>query len=178
MTQEMPYSEVYGLQNPMATYGGRKLFKSTAFTAVNAEHFQHIFENYVKLTDKLPETKAGAIIVELHPFNKVAGVPESATAFANQGKWYNISCALQWSNPVLDKRLRAWTSKQVKYLRDEEVTGQGMQLSGRRGYGNYGVGDEKIQEVFGGNFDHLTLLKGKYDPDTIFHKWFAIPPKA
>ncbi|KZT50186.1 Glucooligosaccharide oxidase [Calocera cornea HHB12733] len=178
MTQEMPYSEVNGLQNPMAMYGGRKLFKSTAFTAVNAERFQHIFENYVKLTDELPETKAGAIIVELHPFDKVADVPESATAFANRGKWYNINCALRWSDPALDKRVRAWASEQVEYLRDEEAKEQGMQLSGRRGYGNYGVEDEKIREVFGGNFDRLALLKGKYDPENIFHKWFAIPLRA
>ncbi|KZT62407.1 6-hydroxy-D-nicotine oxidase [Calocera cornea HHB12733] len=178
MTQEMPYSEVNGLQNPMATYGGRKLFKSTAFTVVNADRFQKIFDNYVKLTYELPETKAGAILVELHPFDKVASVPEGTTAFANRGKWYNINCALRWTDPALDKRLRAWASEQVEYMRDEEAKEQGVQLTGRRGYGNYGAGDEKIREVFGGNFDRLAQLKAKYDPENMFHKWFAIPPQA
>ncbi|KZO91093.1 Glucooligosaccharide oxidase [Calocera viscosa TUFC12733] len=178
MTHEMPYSEVNALQNPMATYGDRKLFKSTAFTAVKADRFQHIFDNYVKLTDGFPETKAGAIIIELHPFDKVVSIPESTTAFANRGKWYNINCALRWKDAALDKQVRAWASQQVEYLRDEEAKEQGIQLIGRRGYGNYGVGDEKMREIFGDNYDRLTQLKAKYDPGNLFHKWFAIPVKS
>ena len=69
-----------------------------------------------------------------------------------------------------------------------------------RAYGNYGelkgtyplilkvnlppcntVGDEKLemdraQKVFGDNYPRLQQIKGKYDPDMVFSKWFTIVP--
>ncbi|KZT50185.1 FAD binding domain protein [Calocera cornea HHB12733] len=171
-TREMPYPEVNTLHNPMATFGDRKALKSTTFTTVNAEHFQKLFDNYAK---DLPETKASAIIFELHPFSKITAIAESATAFSNRGNWYNLIFVMRWTDPAQDKRVRAWASEQVDFLRGEEE--QGVQPSGRRRYGNYAEGDEKAREVHGGNFERLAQLKGKYDPDNVFHKWFAIPPK-
>jgi FAD/FMN-containing dehydrogenase len=45
-------------------------------------------------------------------------------------------------------------------------------------YSNYGLGDERVRDVFGENYERLQKLKAKYDPDMVFHKWFPITPKA
>lgn len=47
-----------------------------------------------------------AVVVELHPYDKVASVPTSATAFGNRGKWYNVNFAMRWEDAALDSRVR------------------------------------------------------------------------
>lgn len=39
---------------------------------------------------------------ELHPYEKVVAVPNTATSFANRGEWYNINFAARWKSPELD----------------------------------------------------------------------------
>ena len=45
-------------------------------------------------------------------------------------------------------------------------------------YSNYGLGDERVRDVFGAHYDHLSELKAKYDPHLVFRKWFPITPKG
>jgi FAD/FMN-containing dehydrogenase len=45
-------------------------------------------------------------------------------------------------------------------------------------YANYGLGDERVRDVFGENYDRLAQLKASYDPHNVFHKWFPVAPKA
>ncbi|EIN04500.1 FAD binding domain protein [Punctularia strigosozonata HHB-11173 SS5] len=175
MTQEMPYSSLNAVQNPMATHGDRKLFKSTAFASLEPSRFQHLFDEYAKLTTSHPEAGASALIVELHPFEKVVSVPNSATSFANRGRWYNINLAMRWKTAALDSFMRAWSGEQVAYLENND---DNTDFAGARGYSNYGLGDERVRDVFGENYDRLAQLKAKYDPDNVFHKWFPVAPKA
>jgi hypothetical protein len=196
MTQEMPYAALNGIQNPMATHGDRKLFKASAFTSFEASRFQRLFDEYGQLVKEHPETGGSAIIIELHPYDKVVEVPTSATAFANRGKWYNINYSLRWKDAALDEKvrsprpsdpmiflcssfpqLRTWSRTQVNYLRGEEAKG-GQDLAGTRAYANYGLGDERVRDVFGENYPRLQQLKARYDPNNVFHKWFPITPGA
>jgi FAD/FMN-containing dehydrogenase len=51
-------------------------------------------------------------------------------------------------------------------------------LTDRNQYSNYGLGDERVRDVFGENYERLQKLKEKYDPEMVFHKWYPIIPKA
>ena len=117
----------------MATPGDRKLFNSTAFTSLEPVRFQRVFEAYEALTAELPETGGcasppasyaicaltgctrSAVVIELHPYDKVAAVPTSATAFGNRGKWYNVNFAMRWKNATLDSRVRSLRFFQSNY---------------------------------------------------------------
>ena len=38
------------------------------------------------------------------------------------------------------------------------------------------MGDERARDAFAGNYERLTLIKGKYDPNNVFNKWVPITP--
>ena len=47
-----------------------------------------------------------------------------------------------------------------------------------RQYANFGLGDERVRDVFGEHYDRLSEIKAKYDPNLVFRKWFPIVPKG
>ena len=48
-----------------------------------------------------------------------------------------------------------------------------------RQYSNYGDGaDARARDVFGANYERLSVIKGKYDPTGVFKKWYPITPKV
>lgn len=51
------YAELIFSQNPMATHGDRKILKAASLTSVDNDLVQHVFQEYVKLTELHPETK-------------------------------------------------------------------------------------------------------------------------
>jgi hypothetical protein len=152
-----------------------------------------------------------AVIIELHPYDKVVTVPTSATAFANRGKWYNINYSLRWKDAALDERVcippyyvcfvslistYSFVHGRVSRLitsapRKRKVAQTSSVLVGSvlpleviyyqahqflLQYANYGLGDERIRDVFGENYERLQQLKARYDPGNVFHKWFPIAP--
>ncbi|EIN04181.1 FAD-binding domain-containing protein [Punctularia strigosozonata HHB-11173 SS5] len=178
LTREMPYSEVNGAQNMLATHGDRKAFKSTVMTSFDPARYQEVFNKYSQIVTAHPEAHDTVIMYELHPFEKVAAVPNTATSFANRGEWYNINFAARWKSPELDDTMRAWAGEQVKYLRSRSENDTHAKLAGTRAYANYGLGDEKVRDIFGDNYDRLAELKVKYDPDNVFHKWYPVASQS
>ncbi|KZT53428.1 FAD-binding domain-containing protein [Calocera cornea HHB12733] len=183
MTREMPYPEL-GSDGPLNKTPWLHLETARLLNQPpSLPSTPSIFRSYSTTMQSSLETcrkrrrisSRSTIIFELHPFSKITAIPESATTFSNQGNWYNLIFVMRWTDPAQDKQVRTWASEQVDFLRGKEE--QGVQPSGRRRYGNYAKGDEKAPEVYRGNFECLAQLKGKYNPDNVFHKWFAIPPK-
>lgn len=178
MTREMPYDELNSLQNPIATYGDRKSLKGAPLTSIEASVIAPLFENYTKFVGNYPDAKGSAILIELHPFQKIVAVPEDATAFANRGPYYSVTFTLRWKDPSLDTKLREWATAQTQAVRSADEKLSGHSLAGTRGYANYGLGDERVRDVFGANYERLSQLKAKYDPTLVFKKWYPITPKA
>lgn len=178
MTRTRPYDEQNSIQNPMATHGGRKALKSAPLERIDADILTDLFNAYVALVKEHPEAKSSALIVELHDYKKLMEVPFDAAAFANRLPGYNITFVMRWKSPELDSTFRQWTSARAKAIRDEEAKRSGKNLAGTRSYANFGLGDERVHDVFGEHYDRLSEIKAKYDPQMVFHKWFPIVPKG
>ncbi|KAJ5932766.1 FAD binding oxidoreductase [Penicillium verrucosum] len=82
----MPYCELNSIQNPLATYGGRKSF-SGAFVKLPLEvsFFQELWADYTDMLRTYPESARTAVLFELVSQKQVLRVPKNATAFATRG---------------------------------------------------------------------------------------------
>ena len=125
-------------------------------------------------------------------------VPADSASFANRGPFYNLTMAMRWKDPALDPIVRAWATTLAKSVREYEEAHSTLDLSASRGvrffpsehdqaaltvraapqYSNYGLGDERVRDVFGSHYDRLAEIKARYDPGMVFKKWFPITPKA
>ncbi|GJE88819.1 FAD-dependent oxidoreductase [Phanerochaete sordida] len=178
MTRALPYEEQNAIQNPMATHGGRKALKSAPLGSVDGEVMTRLFGEYVELVEAYPDAKESALIVELHEWKKFMEVPFDATSFANRGPYYNVTFVMRWTDPALDATMRQWTATHAKPLVDAAGARPGAGAQVARGYANFGLGDERVRDVFGAHYDRLSELKARYDPDMVFRKWFPITPKG
>ena len=105
----IPYSLLNSLQNPMATYGGRKSFKGIFYQPPLDPTF--IRTVMTDLSAKIREDedfKSSAVILEFFDMRKICEVPSTATAFASRNSTQNGIICLRWSNLSKDSEYRAW----------------------------------------------------------------------
>jgi hypothetical protein len=70
-------------KNNMAAHRDRKLIKATVLTSFDPATFQHLFNEYAKLTRELPKTKESAIIFDFRSSKRIPSSPVSGTAFGD-----------------------------------------------------------------------------------------------
>jgi FAD/FMN-containing dehydrogenase len=95
-------------------------------------------------------------------------VAPDATPFPHRDG-YLTSILPSWTDPALDDEIIEWTDRVYKELLPYTVSGV---------YANH-LGtdaDERVAEAYGKNFQRLTELKAKYDPDNFFHRNVNIKP--
>ncbi|KAJ5930911.1 FAD binding oxidoreductase [Penicillium verhagenii] len=167
----MPYCELNSIQNPLATYGGRKSF-SGAFVKLPLEtpFFQELWADYTDMLKTYPESSRTAVLFELVSQKQVLRVPKNATAFATRGPYYNVGCVFRWDNPELDQTMRIIQRDMMRKV--GERAGAGAHA---RAYANYSH-DGRAGEVYGENLPKLQLLKQEYDPHNVFRKWLNLLP--
>ena len=146
-----------------------------------------VFERFREVAGKYGDVaKPSKCILDIRNYEKVAAVPAASTAYA--GRYNNawLMPDLQWNNPSLDAKMReevtAITAFVREKLQEKKVTAE-VQGDGQRDvtaiYPNISAGgEEKAKSVFGSNLPRLQALKHKYDPDSMWNKWFPIAPVA
>ncbi|KAJ9490166.1 hypothetical protein VN97_g3102 [Penicillium thymicola] len=167
----IPYCELNSIQNPLATYGGRKSF-SGAFVKLPLEvsFFQELWADYTDMLRTYPESARTAVLFELVSQKQVLSVPKNATAFATRGPYYNVGCVFRWDNPALDQTMRVIQRHMMRKV--GERAGAGAHA---RAYANYSH-DGRAGEVYGENLPRLQMLKQEYDPHNVFKKWLNLLP--
>ncbi|KAJ5498755.1 FAD linked oxidase N-terminal [Penicillium expansum] len=178
----IPYSVVNTLQNPVATYGGRKSFKGIFYEPPLDPHFARvIFNDFMAKIESEPDLKASAIILEFTDMRKICEVPLTATALASRNPTQNGIIFLKWTDPSKDLEHRAWAREvqsKWKVELDARTKDQGEDSSVPQ-YINYAEpGDSVVSNIYGVNFERLQEVKAKYDPKNVFHKMQPIATGA
>ena len=98
----------------------------------------------------------------------LAKVPNDATAFGHRDRGLMVNVAAMYLDAAEKDTHDAWVAGLAGTL-------------GENGAGGY-VGflgeekEEKLRASYGENWDRLRELKGRYDPDNLFHLNHNIPP--
>ena len=154
--QPMPFAALQSAFDPLYPPGLQWYWRSDVFTEIS----DAAIEVHRRWGEKLP---TGHSTMHLYPIDGAAArVPEDATAFPyRDGGWAgvivgvdpdpaNAECIAQWARDY-------WTELHptsaggayVNFLMDE--------------------GEDRVRASYRGNYDRLTQVKGRYDPENTFH---------
>jgi FAD/FMN-containing dehydrogenase len=146
---------------------------NAAFDGLVPPGLQHYWKaNFVKeLTDDMidahlrhgPEVPVVNSTVHIYPINGASQrVGPSDTAFAHREASFATVIAGMWPDPAQNEANIAW-------VRDYYAATAPLSEAG--GYINFMAADdqERIRANYGPNYDRLVEVKGRYDPDNLFH---------
>lgn len=124
-TQMLPYDGLNGILNtvdlttrrnslpnidityPNVSASFRKSLRGSNITLPLDIHFvQSVYDEFNSFLTDHPETCDSRIFFELLPNKQIRKVPNTATAFASRGPYYNVSILLAWRDANLDDEIR------------------------------------------------------------------------
>lgn len=151
---------------------------------------QTLLEDFVKMTDNHPEFMGSFVGVEYFSTKVIRSKADHETAYNCRGYHNNVAIMIKWSDPNdLASEARSWGKRLSNIIdpgqgKDETPYGNyGELLEGRKGEvcahcaeSDVVKGGDKVKRLFGSNYARLQKIKGKYDPNMVFNKWFPIAP--
>lgn len=177
-THMMPYRKINTLFNPSCAPGVRRSMKGSAlFFPLSLDFAKGVLNDLLDFFVEVEDAMQSVVVFEYFRYDKMAEVPQTATAFANRGCYANLLWIMGWTKEENDHRCREWTramcAKAKKEFERNRQMLEGADESTKSGVGEYfnydgiGVGGE---QVFGVNFPRLVALKRKFDPENLFAK--------
>ncbi|KDQ11015.1 hypothetical protein BOTBODRAFT_147462 [Botryobasidium botryosum FD-172 SS1] len=168
-TRSLPYPEINNVLE--FSIGENRLFRGAFLPKFDKKVISRIDAARQKLVAEYPSTAKSTLVLELYHFGKVSSVPIDATAYPGRHGNSNIGMVFEWSDESLSSQARQISKSVMGDITDEETSG----------YGNFcdadvGRGKDRVMEQFGSNYTRLAIIKRKYDPENVFHRWFAITP--
>jgi FAD/FMN-containing dehydrogenase len=164
--QPMPYWVLQSAFDALAPKGLQWYWKADFFTEITDE----AIALHKRYGEAIPTQDSTA---HLYPISgAVTRVPEDATAFAyRDGGWAGVIVGVDPDHGNLP-RITEWTRRYWKELHPTSAGGA---------YVNFMMEDEgkdRIKASYRGNYDRLTQIKKRYDPDNLFHINQNIPPAS
>jgi FAD binding domain/Berberine and berberine like len=165
MVAEMPYPVVNTLLDdgfPKGTFNYWKSAFLTEITSATAEVLVEAFE-------AAPSIMSGILIENFH--GAVTRVDPQATAFPHREPGYNLLIAAQWPDPADSDANMSWLHDTYEALEP---------FTAPRAYVNYMGADDadRVPQAYGPNYERLAQIKGRYDPENLFHLNQNIAPAA
>ncbi|GLA63113.1 hypothetical protein AtubIFM54640_004251 [Aspergillus tubingensis] len=181
-TRMMSIAEVNTLQNPLCEHGMRRHQGSANVTMpLQIEAFQRMADMVWSFHNDHPNVTVCSMAVELFSTHKLREVPQHATVYANRGAYYDVVTIFGWTDPSLDATVRQFNAKLCATIRnfngyERQRHGEGDHLEkgpvGR--YLNMENEPVKPNDAYGDNLERLRMVKTRYDPENIFHKWHGV----
>ena len=158
LVQPMPHSVRNTLMDkPGAIHGIQRYWKSGFTETISDELIDVVVGGASDFSSPL----TGIDFYKIH--GAATRVPSSETAFALRNEMWDLNVMSQWTEASESEHHIAWT---------RQFWGHVEPLISGAAYVNHIAGDdgpEKVRASYGGNYEKLVALKGKYDPTNLFH---------
>lgn len=159
----MPFVAWQQAFDPLLTPGERNYWKSHNFTELSDD----LFDVTVKYATEIPDPQCEIFIAQLGgAINRVA---PDATAYAHRNTQFVINVHGRWSAAADDDRCIGW----ARAFFDATA---GFANGGV--YVNFMTAEEsaRVPNAFGPNFERLSAIKARYDPNNLFNQNQNIMP--
>ncbi len=161
--QPMPYPAANEMLDGGYPKGALNYWKANFLQSLPDDALQVMVECF-----KEAPSPMDALLLE-HFHGEVIRVPVEATAYPHRREGYNFVCASEWMDPGMTESCKAWARQTYEAMAPFYASAQ---------YVNY-LGDdvsaEQLATAYGPNLPRLRELKGRYDPENIFHLNHNIP---
>ncbi len=159
----MLYTQLQTFLDAAAPKGIRRYWKSGFFSDLN--------DNLLDIQLKFIESRPNPIspVLFFHLKGEITRIDPSATAFSIRSNLWDFDIVTQWTDAAEDENNIAWTRNFWKAV---EPFSQGV-------YVNHLDRDDhgRLSEAYGKNYERLSRIKTKYDPQNFFCMNNNITPK-
>jgi FAD/FMN-containing dehydrogenase len=162
----MPYPIMNTLLDAGYPKGALNYWKSSFFSDLADEAIDVLVERFGVCPSPMD-----AVVLE-HHHGAGTRVPVEETPLQHRMEGHNCLITAVWMDPALTEKEIAWARETNDALRPH--------LAPRRWLNYQGADDieDAVREGYGPNYDRLSQLKRKYDPDNLFRLNLNIPPAA
>ena len=153
----IPYSALNGMLDGGYPRGALNYWKSSFLSELSDKAIATIVDCFASCP-----TSMGALLLE-HFHGAVCRIAPTATGFPHRSEGYNFLILGQWMDHDDNARCIAWVRETFEAM---------APFRSAHRYINYLGDDEGQDEVaaaYGVNYRRLREIKGKYDPDNVFH---------
>ena len=163
--QPMPYPTMNTLLDAGFPRGARNYWKSAFFKELD----QGAMDVMVEALEKAPSIMSGMLIEHFH--GHVTRVAPTDTAFPHRQEGYSLVLIAEWAEPSADEANINWARESFRALAPYMADAF---------YVNYLDNDDvdRVRAAYGPNWERLVRLKGRYDPDNVFHLNQNIEPSV
>jgi len=161
----MPYCEQNMLLDAAFPSGSLNYWTSNFIESLSDETIREVLDGFARAVSPMNQ------VVFEHFHGRAVSVPVTATAFPHRRDGFNMLVISQWLEP-------ADTDREIQWARDLYKAMQPFYAAGR--YINYqsDVDADVVAAAYGPNYARLRAIKGRYDPDNLFHVNQNIAPAA
>lgn len=166
MTGEKKYTEVQSMLDFTAPAGLHYYFKCPFLCDLTDEAIRAIVEH----AESAPTEQTQVVIEHMH--GAASRVPANDTGFGLRRVGYSINIMPAWSDSALSETCMSWA---------RALSAQLESFGGSDSYVNY-LADEgdaaAVRASYGANYERLSKLKKKYDPENFFRSNQNIAPAS
>jgi hypothetical protein len=155
LVQPMPFPQMQTLLDAAFPDGNHNYWKSTFLRELSDDAIAVLVEHANRATS--PFT---GVAIEYYG-GAASRVAVSETAFAQRQAQYSIGILAQWTNPGESQRHIEWARGLADSIRPFSSGAYLLNFLGDEG-------EDTVKAAFGPNYDRLTAIKKKYDPENFF----------
>lgn len=164
LSAEMAYTELQQMLDEDYPDGMHYYWKSVFLTDLTDEVIDQLIDHGLASPSKLSTVDIWQL------GGAIADPDQDDTPFWHRDKPYLLNYEANWEDPTDDDENVTWVREGIEKARELAVAG------GQ--YGNFpGFNEDPAQMLFGDNYDRLTELKTRYDPDNLFRRNQNITPQ-
>lgn len=162
---EIPYTAIQAAFDALYPAGLQNYWRGHVFDELSDE----AIARHVTGASKLPTPLSGVLVYPID--GAAARVGATETPWAHRNARFSEVIFGTDPDPAKFDDLRSWTIEYWEALRPHAAEGAYVNFIGQDG-------EERVRPSYGLNYERLEKLKGKYDPENVFHVNQNITPAS